>query len=218
MSRLNEEFNNLKARSALLAALKYPGLESSIIELLIRDPRISDIPKVFDALSQNPSECWALNNYLTQFQLPLPIHREIPLTRFYLTVDINYTQQLRNNLESQFPIILSAIDKTHFEGVKVDPELLNTSDLWGASRHNIIEYSAEFGPIIIRMKEFLEEVTRTGYLEIGSHLQYYLENNNLYICTQATAKKRLLNWWQNLAESEKIKFNSDVKVKPRRGL
>ena len=58
----------------------------------------------------------------------------------------------------------------------------------------------------VSISQFLERLTTPGDFGIGDKMQYYVENNILYICTPATAKERLIEWWRNQSAVYKDKF------------
>jgi hypothetical protein len=176
--RFYEEFNNAEARSALLSLLKFPELQPEIISLLIRDRHLTDIPKIFEIMITDSSDCWALNNYITQFSLRLPINQDIPYT-FNEFVTINYTKDLQDIFRMQLPLVLNAIFAAHFENVEIDRELLK-SDLWGLGWFPIISSSENLGKTTVSVKKLLYKITEGSYIDIGCKLQYYLENSKLW--------------------------------------
>jgi hypothetical protein len=60
VGRFTEKFTNKNAREALLYLLKYHDLDGTIMELLIRDPWLSDVPVLFSRLSTEDKAPWYL--------------------------------------------------------------------------------------------------------------------------------------------------------------
>ncbi len=199
--RFIEEFTNVKARVALLSLLKNPDYQPIIIELLIRDRHATDIPMIFEAMLATDSDCWALNNYLTCFNLPIPINQDLWIGVYGDFVEIEYTEALKANSQLQLPVILTQIEKKHFDNIIVDSSLL-TRDLYWTKR-SFFGYGQAFGKVNVYVVDFLNAFTSESYTNIGSHIQYYIENKKLHICTQATAKARLIDWWLCMSPEER---------------
>jgi len=58
-----EEFVDLKARNALFKLLAQNNyLRTEVMLLLIRDPRESDVPKLFNILNSTTTDCWQITS------------------------------------------------------------------------------------------------------------------------------------------------------------
>ena len=72
--RTYEEFTNIKARKELLNLMaKHESLQTLIMSLLVRDPRESDVPLLFNIISNSKTDCWAISNGLMNYNL-----RDVP--------------------------------------------------------------------------------------------------------------------------------------------
>lgn len=213
--RFYEEFVNMDARKALLSALHQTELQPDIISLLCRAPRLSDIPAVISIMQKDTSDCWSLGNFLTAFYLSLPVNQDIPSELMGLKVEMEYTEILRKNIfKEELPAILASISKANLNNVTIDTTLLRR-DLWGPTSFGIFGSNQPIGKVKVSIPRLLYDVTRVTYVDIGSKLQYYVEDKSIFICTPMTAKQRLLNWWQMLPEKERKKFADDSPAKTK---
>lgn len=68
--RTYEEFTNIKAREELLKLMaKHESLQTLIMSLLVRDPRESDVPVLFNIINTSKTDCWAISNGLMSYNL-----------------------------------------------------------------------------------------------------------------------------------------------------
>lgn len=201
--RFYEEFSNQTARRALLALLKYPEYQPIIICLLNRDRHVSDIPFLFETLVKCDSDCWALNNYLTYFSLPLPVNQHLQVESFRDVIEKDYTEALKKNYQNQLLPIIAKISKSNFPDILVDSTLLRSNLSGSMSVGYYFRYDLPFGKVTINIVDFLNTITTENYYNIGSRVQYYVENKKLHICTQTTAKARLIDWWLCMSPEER---------------
>ncbi|PQJ12385.1 hypothetical protein CJD36_001140 [Flavipsychrobacter stenotrophus] len=218
--RETEEFTNLSARNALLSLLSDTSLQAGIIELLIRDPRYSDIPIVMNVMRNSKGDTWALNNYLTIFPIDLPVGQEIP-KEFDQSVKIqNPDKGAYEDVANHLPLILNAISNSHSDTFFVDQTLL-CKNLWGNRAHSLVDFKNVEDSTInglhepsayVKIRDFLYDLTGVDYCEIGNKLQYYVDGNKVFICTQETAKKRLLSWWTHLLPQQRKLYSRNLRV------
>ncbi len=201
-----EIFSNEKARRALLYLLKYDDLQPMIIGLLNRDANLIDVPELFKAMEGSNSDCWALNNFLTQFSINAPIAQYIP-EKFneHITIIKKSQPYSKADMINELSLIVSKIGRAGFKRIELDTLLLN-ANLWGQCMHGLINNFAPLGAIKLGVRDFLYDITEIRYTEIGSKLQYYVEDDKIYICTQNTAKLRLLKFWHEMPLAKKDKF------------
>ena len=207
IGRFSEKFVNPKARKALLQFLKYPALQADIMRLLIRDPWKSDVPYIMGIMKSCKSDCWALVNGLTRYEIKdLPIYQTIPDNIKNLSVQLKYTNE--SILESDFDFesqIKEALDSfNHLKSKSISIEdTLFKSKLRG-------DFKSKFGsPITI--EEFFSLLDFNNYLSLGSSIQYYLDGGKLYICSPETAKRKLITWWADQTPEQQASYNKNYR-------
>lgn len=205
VGRFSEEFVNPNARLALLQLLKIPDLQEMVMLLLIRDPWLSDIPRIIDAMATCAADCWALTNGLTRYKIDsLPLHQTIPDNIQLISVKIKYTDpytiERDFDFDAQIKEVLTALKRSGYYFIKVEDTLFKIK-LTG-------DFISKFGsPVDI--DSFFQLLDLDRYSSLGSRLQYYLEGGRLYICSPMTARKRLVNWWQRLTPEQKALYNKN---------
>jgi hypothetical protein len=225
--RTYEEFVNIKARKALLKFLNNTEIQEDIMRLLIRDPWLSDLPSVISALESSEDDCWAIVAGLTNYGIStLPIAQTIP--RNIQIISIPWKQQkdslpsggFEDLFDEQMKEALKAFCELKNENVVVEEGLFNQSLIgdFGSTLENavIIDKTNPGAPVIIGDPNLMDigDFTRSvilsggsGYIFLGTRVQYFIEGNCLYFCTMNTAKERILAWWKNLREDEKLAFS-----------
>jgi len=226
VGRFTERFINKNAREALLYLLKYHDLDATVMELLIRDPWLSDVPKLFAILNNEKTSPWYLVNGLLHYELDgIKFNQSIPDDIGKLTVNfpIDYpdTRMRDFGVEAESQLILHSIADLHSRKIRVDSALFGAR-LWGNMYYPI------YGQLIdnkwrITIADFLNKIAipnnsfgvgmNYGFLE--NKIYYYVDGNKMTVCAASTAQKILLKWWANQAESYKEQFNQD-KAKPAR--
>ena len=220
VGRFTENFTNLSARSALLQLLQYEELGPTVMELLVRAPWQSDVPKLFSALSGTASY-WYIVNGLMHYNLfrEVPIHQKIPKTLASTKIYFPYSRidvlEANFDFEKQMRTDLKSIKSHNNSRIHVDGKLF-AGDVWGNVRTKIDGEWVDKGQWGITLENFLNSVTPGwrkqslfSYGEIGNKIQYYVENNNIYICSPTTLKARLLNWWAAQPASYRLQFTQN---------
>ena len=202
-----EKFVNSKARTALLQFLKDTSLQEDIMRLLIRDPWQSDIPAIIETMKACKTDCWSLVNGLTRYKINnLPIRQTIPNNIKDISVNLKYTNPLV--LEANFDFdgqIKEALDSfRHLRNKRIVIEdTLFKSKLEG-------DFGSKYeSPVSVQ--EFFRLLDFDNYTSLGSRVQYYVTGDILYICSPETARRRLIEWWTNLTETEKAAYNKNYR-------
>ena len=79
VGRFEEDFENDKARSALLSLLNEPDLQELILSLLIRDPWPTDVPVLFSILEKGTPNEWAFAKAFQRYNIQgRPVHQDLP--------------------------------------------------------------------------------------------------------------------------------------------
>lgn len=214
--RFYEEFFNMEARKALLYSLKYSELQPTIMELLIRDPRLSDVPKIVDAMCNSNDNCWTLVNGLNRYELKnLPILQSVPDTVMNISVGLKYSKSnvIENDFdfEGQFHELLDSIKNLNNNYLIVEETLLH-SNLWGKRKYKLANGWVRKKVQGVHIGKFLDEITKVDYLRLGNKLSYYVDSNRVFICSSETAKNKICDWWRTLPESEINYFNNNSPI------
>ncbi len=135
VGRFTEDFVNKNARDALLYLLKYDDIRNTTMELLIRDPWLSDVSKLFSLLNNEDSSPGDYVNGLLHYRLKeIPLNQAIPEDIGNLTVSFptSYPDQTARDfgVEAESQEILRSIAALHDRKVKVDTALFGEK-LWG---------------------------------------------------------------------------------------
>ena len=177
------------------------------MRLLIRDPWTSDIPYVIETMKSCKTDCWSLVNGLTRYKINNPpIHQAIPDSIREISINLKYTNQ--SVLESNFDFdgqIKEALDSfRHLKNKNILIEdTLFKSQLIG-------DFSSKYGSPL-SVQEFFRLLDFDNYTSLGSRVQYYIAGDKLYICSAETARRRLIEWWTNLAADEKANYNKNYR-------
>jgi hypothetical protein len=219
--RLNEDFVKKNAREALLYLLKYNDLRKTIMELLIRDPWLSDVPKLFLLLDNEKSSPGPYVNGLLHYRVKeIPLNKAIPEDIGALMVNFpTLYPDMRAfdfGVEPESQIILHLIAALNNSKVKVDSMLFGHK-LWGSSYSPIegklvnYEWRITIGDFLRKIAIPNDSVLGFGldYGVLGNAVYYYQNKGKLTICSAATAKTVLLDWWAGQPESYKQQFNRD---------
>jgi hypothetical protein len=214
--RFYEEFTNLSARQALRSLLLNQDLKELVVELLLRDPWQSDVPVLMAALEKTTPQDWVLTNATTHYHLTdMPINQPID-------EDIG-NQRLTLPKRQKFSGVADWTATGHSQAHRVLLTIRNMKP-----PHFILEPDIENQPVeshlsndaIINNKQgycvrtYLEELAGTGvfgfgYPRLGTALQYYIDEQNVTVCSTATARQRVLVWWkaQPLTYQQQVNIN-----------
>jgi hypothetical protein len=205
VGRFTEKFVNIKARAALLQFLKDTSLQEDIMRLLIRDPWKSDIPFIIETLKSCKTDCWSLINGLTRYKMESPpIHQMIPEYIQKISVNPKYATESRNELdhyfEAQIKEVLTCFRQLKNKDIMIE-ETLFKSKLIG-------DFSSSYGsPVSIQ--ELFNLLDLSTYSSLGSRVQYYVDDNKLFICSTETARQRLLSWWTSQTSEQRASYNKN---------
>jgi hypothetical protein len=205
VGRFSEEFVNPKARAALLQFLKDTLLQENIMRLLIRDPWKSDIPHIIEAMKDCRSDCWALVNGLTRYNIKdLSVHQAIPDSIKTISVKLQYTNpyvlDANFDFDKQIKEALSSFKNLRNKSIVIEDTLFR-SKLVG-------DFTSKYdSPVSIRY--FLSLLDSDRYSSLGSRIQYYVTDDKLYICSPETARRRLITWWENQTIEQKASYNKN---------
>lgn len=197
VGRYVEQFVDTNARKALLYLLKYSDWQSTIMQLLIRNPWKSDVPDLIETMQRSDSDCWTLVAGLNRYKLAdAPIHQKIPDNIANINVKLRYSDPMTLrpdfDLEEQIQEALDSIIALHNSLITVEPALL-TQKLGGSFRFKLGHKTFPDGSQGTSIGELLDP-WGLNFFDVGNRFQYYMDDGKLYICTADTAKKRWIKW------------------------
>jgi hypothetical protein len=210
IGRFEESFVNKKARIALLELLYDKKYCYQVIELLMRDPWKSDLPYLFEILQKETDTevSWPIINSLSRYKVnELPINNDIPSSISDLSIslkvenenilerDFDFTTQIKQALkeyENKFPKLIKVEKEVYDEKLSQYYRTKLSSSL------NVYSFLNSLG---------IQKNSVFNYCQIGSKIQYYIQNDILYFCSIKTAQNILTKWWTNLSAEKKRKFN-----------
>jgi hypothetical protein len=209
IGRYNEDFINLKARDALFKLLaQNEKMQDQIILLLIRDPRESDIPKLFNIMDSSKMDCWAICSGLLRYDLKdIPVAQQLP--EYLLLKKITLSKQIDFPDNETIQEILKRFSEKYNDFVNVEDTLYNYNFRMP------IRIGFDDNEISLAyMKRFC---TITDYCSIGPNFQYFYRKGKMHFCSAATTKNLWLNWWKSQSESYKDSLkNSQQKMATKR--
>ncbi|WP_196888663.1 hypothetical protein [Aureivirga sp. CE67] len=209
------DFKNEKARNALLFLFEIEKNESllhSILDLLVKDSWDVDIEYIVKKLKTTKSKDWHLVNALFRYDIknnPFN-HQNIPdfigkkvfhfkspksikleNDSFYKYFYINYLKKIKILFPHNIQIEQTVYDNyfynsPSYEFISIDDP--NSTEYNGSSTHSYL-----LNDLINNDIQF-----RGYYLQPLDHeVQFYIENEIIYIVDFETAKNRWLDWWKN---------------------
>lgn len=206
VGRFREEFYNKKVREALLSLLTDGELQSLVMELLVRDPWVSDIPVLINTMDKLSSDCWAMSKGLLLYGLekdiPFELHVPDSIKKLYVQIpDIKrgYTKQEFINA------VFKTMKDVHSEIIVVEDTLLSYNfrydpinlgyvwDLGNELERKRINASAYRSKVSV--SELIDDVYWMGYSDIRNNYLYTMQEGRLYLISANTAKKMWLDWW-----------------------
>ncbi len=221
--RFSEDFQNENARNALLSLLRNKSIQHDVLLLLIRNPWMSDVPKLFEILQSDSSDCWTICNALTLYRLPdMPIKEknsdmdQIPniFDDYHITIkkchkssnEQDFNSHLLRKFGEKYPRQIH-IEDTLFHYDFSNSPLLNYYSCNDDSSYDEEKYSGK--KITVSLKDVLRTSSDINYTSIGNNFQYIVKENEIFIFSSMTAKKLWLNWWNNKNESYKHSFKTN---------
>ena len=203
--RFTENFVNQKARNSLLNYVysKNEKIRDLAVELLMRDPWSSDVQILMDAMQKSNNDSWTIVNSLMRYQLSdIPFHDSIPTELRKIQIEYATADDICS--EEFFWNILKAIKIGLKDNVRIEESLFLTN-LWGysCSGYNRHDFQGLLDDIVENDQLF-------NYCDLGNKIQYYVENDIIFLCSSMTAKKRWIEWWNQ----QTIEYKNELKLLP----
>ena len=198
-----EEFVNLKARDALFRLLAQNDyLRTDVMRLLIRDPRESDVPKLFDILDSTATDCWQITSGLLRYDLKdKPVAQEVP--QELLEKKIKLKNKVNFPEKELFREIMRDFSRKYSRFVKVE------KILYEYNYQMPIRIGVESNEITLG---YLTELCNlTDYSFISPNFQYSYKNGKIKFFSAQTTKNLWLDWWKNQRDSYKDSLRHSYK-------
>ncbi len=206
--RYYEEFVNQKARNALLGLLQEREYSYTIMELLLRDPWLSDINQLFNVIinEQDDKILYPIICSLNKYKIGnFPLDNEIPeqITKIGIKLKVENPEKFETEFDfsGQIKDALRKFSNLHPENIKVDSTLYN-DELNG--------YINTILPRDVDLESFVFLLGIKGdlysYVNICCKIQYYCKDNVIYFISIKKAQTILQHWWNSLSYEEKKKF------------
>jgi len=201
--RTYEEFVDLKARDALFKLLaENDYLRTVAMRLLIRDPRESDIPKLFDILDSTKTDCWQITSGLLRYDLKdKPFAQKVP--QELLEKKIKLKNKVDFPEKELFSVIMSEFSKKYSSFVKVE------KTLYEYNYQMPIRIGVENNEITLGY--MTELCTLTDYCSISPNFQYSYKDGKIKFFSARTTKNIWLDWWKNQRVSYKDSLRHSYK-------
>ena len=203
--RTVEEFSNKRAREAFLRLLaENDTLQTEIMLLLIRDPRESEIPRLFNIIDSLKTDCWAITSGLLRYNLKdIPVAQEVPENLLSKRVNIKKQNNFPNN--EMLKKVLTKFSQQYGEFVAVEDTLCNYN-FQMPIRIGIEKNKVSLGYMV-------ELCTMTDFCFIGPNFQYFYRNGKINFCSALTTKLLWVAWWHSQSSSYKSSLiNSNKKI------
>ena len=201
--RFFEDFKDRAAREALWKLMAVEGLTDDVVQLLKRDPWPADVPAMIDALTRVKEECPLTLNALSRYPLP-PGKRPInTLGASGLDgMTIRFTLPRKYTDRDYVRIAIESIKASLSNRVDVEEGLLD--QISTSSTYGNPEPKEWIGDLNKLMESISDLHAPFDYASPGRGVYYYAEGElydqdhppTLHFCSAATARKRLLSWWQ----------------------
>ena len=198
-----EKFSNNKAREALIRLLaENDTLQPEIMSLLIRDPRESDIPKLFNIMDSLNTDCWAITSGLLRYDLKtFPVAQDLPQN--ILLKQITYKNR------DIFPSNERLIDALKNFSLKYRDLIVVEDTLYNYNYQ--MPYRIGIDSNKISIKYMVRLCTMTNYWSIGPNFQYFYKDGRLTFCSAITTKRLWLEWWNSQSSSHKDSLTKSYK-------
>jgi len=203
VGRFYEEFSNKRAREALIRLLaKNDTLQSEIMLLLIRDPRESDIPKLFNIMDSLNTDCWAITSGLLRYDLKnIPVAQDLPQKLLMKQVSFKNQDNFPNN---------ETLKKTFKEFTQKYNDLIVAEDtLYNYNYQMPIRIGIDRNAISLAY--MVRCCTFTSFSFIGPNFQYFYKDGRLTFCSANTTKHLWLEWWNSQSSLYKDSLKTSYK-------
>lgn len=197
-----EDFKSTKARKALLFLLENETTakyQKEIVKLLLRNPWEIDLEILFKKIEENKFESWFLINALFRYGLEsIPFNQEIPepiaSEKYLYEKPASYYVKNDPFLSSFYKDYLKHLT-TKFPNIIVIEESVFDNNLYGypGSTNCGMEFYNSF---ILKSMVNLTHVISYANIAIDNEVQYYVEDEVIFVIDYESAKLRWLSWYR----------------------
>jgi hypothetical protein len=204
---VKDKFTNAEARKALLGLLPLKPLQDTIIQLLIRDPWVADVPVLISILKLAGDESLPIVNALSLNKVnTFPVLQKLPDRLSRIEISKKNEEYGSDAIEQHYKYLLSVIKNLNNSSIVIEDTLFH-SDLAG----EIINYmyigdGTRRKTTKASLSHMLDDLAGIDHFIHKSKIKYYVRDEKLYICSNLTTKKIILSWWDGLSHEEKNNF------------
>jgi hypothetical protein len=194
-----DEFTNIKAREALFKILaEDSSMQIEIMLLLIRDPRESDIPRLFNILESTTSDCWSIISGLLRYDLKnIPVKQEIPDSLY--SMKIVFPKQKDDQTYHLVGDIFFRFAQKYPDLIRVEGQLFHYDDSCWVRDNEVY------------IRELTNWWLTVRHGMIGANYQYVYKDGKILFCSASTAKHLWVDWWHSQSTSFKDSLKSGYK-------
>lgn len=196
IDRFLEKFENRNARKALLKYLADTTLHTLVLELLMRDPWITDIPVYMAYLEEPGRDYSTVLSVLKRYEIKdPPLNQRISGGVFERPVKIKANDYGIKPIDA-----LVAFQSKFSKHFIVDNEILNSQE-WIRSRRqlSIVKFSTRSKSV---MTYFMSDYF-FSYCSFSEIYNYNFDGENITVYGPTRAREAWLNWWKKIPQDEK---------------
>lgn len=213
VGRNYEEFTSVPARRALHSLLADSVVGQLAMELLMRDPWASDVPVLLAALELGSPADWVILNALCRYAVPgYPLLPPLPENVGLQKVQVaEIPSRILDAAEysAWARQVLRAIQRRNLPSITVEEGLPEQPAYRPDDSFTFIGEARKQ----VRIRDFLYQITTVDYVSTGSRIHYYLREKGVVICSTATARKKVLDWWAAQPATFRHQFNQPKALK-----
>lgn len=196
IDRFLEKFENRNARKALLKYMADTTLHTLVLELLMRDPWITDIPEYMAYLEVPGRDYSVVLSVLKRYEIENP-----PLNQRISGGVFERPVKIKANDYSIKPIdALVTFQKKFSKYFFIDEEILNSRE-WIRSHRPLsaIKFSTRTKSV---MTYFMSDIF-FSYCSFSDIYNYNFDGKILTVYGPTKAREAWLNWWSKIPQAEK---------------
>lgn len=206
VGRFSEDFEDKNAREALLKYLDDKELNETVMFLIMRDPWLSDIPKLMEYLSEPDRDYAKVLSALQRYAFKgKPFDQEIKDTIFNKGIDIASPDA--SIMQSMYALIAFQNELKPY--LIVDNEIIESKE-WKKSLSELAVRKTQIEKL--SFEYFISWDRDFSYCEFNKPYYYRFIDHKVEIYGPIKARQIWLDWWQGLQQSEKKKLFSSNHV------
>jgi hypothetical protein len=218
VGRDHEEFKDTLARTTLLSYIEDPRLYSTSLDLLRRDPWLSDLQTYMRFLKHPTHNYSKLLLVLKRYRLKnIPFWQDLPIEINNKEIPVYHYGEFYNPIS-----IMISLKLAFPKNVVIDQEIIDSPSykvtINFLKKHGIeinlsqLKVNTNLEVTNIKVNNLLADFTNASYegdLDYASSQYYYsVVKDTLYFYGPSKTRELLIHWWSNLPDSSKIKYSS----------